>query len=359
MKVLLLSRYGSLGASSRVRMYQFLPDLDAAGISVTPAPLVDDRLLTGRYASGGYPAGALVTRYLERVRWLLRSGRYDLLWIEYELFPWLPAIGESLLARLGVPFVVEYDDAVFHRYDADARRLVRAVLGRKIDHTMRRARAVIVGNAYLAERARAAGAAHVVELPSVVDTDVYVPGGTDGAGPPVVGWIGSPTTAPYLHMVEDVLAALVREERVRVTLVGVEPGRTRWAFACAERAWQPAHEVADLQSFDIGIMPLPDSPWERGKCGYKLVQYLGCGKPVVASPVGANRDIVRVGVDGYLAETADEWRAALLELAGDPARRARMGLAGRARVEHGYARRAIVPRLIETLSAAARTCSTI
>jgi glycosyltransferase involved in cell wall biosynthesis len=355
MRVLLLCRYGALGASSRVRMYQFLPDLQAAGIEVTAAPLVDDELLAGRYASGRYPSGALIARYLERVRWLLRSRAYDLLWIEYELFPWLPALAEGLLARFGPPFVVEYDDAVFHRYDADARAPVRALLGRKIDRTMRHARAVIVGNAYLAERASAAGARQIVELPSVIDTDVYVPGGTDGQGPPVVGWIGSPTTAPYLHIVEDVLAGLVRDARVQVTLVGVEPGKTRWAFACAERAWLPAREVADLQSFDIGIMPLPDNPWERGKCGYKLVQYLGCGKPVVASPVGANREIVRVGVDGYLAETADEWREAILTLADDPARRDRMGREGRARVERGYARRAVVPRLIEALSSAARS----
>ena len=177
----------------------------------------------------------------------------------------------------------------------------------------------------LATSAAAAGAGRIVQLPSVVDTDVYVPGGRARQGPPVVGWIGSPTTAPYLRLVEDVLAGLVREGRVQVTLVGVEPGRTRWAFACAERAWQAAREVADLQSFDIGIMPLPDEPWARGKCGFKLIQYMACGLPVVATPVGVNTDIVENGVNGFWASNTGEWVAALEKLKGDAALRRRLG----------------------------------
>jgi glycosyltransferase involved in cell wall biosynthesis len=353
MKVLLLCRYGPRGASSRVRMYQFLPDLAAAGIDVTPAPLVDDPLLAARYAQGRYPAPALAMRYVRRLGSLLRSRAYDLIWIEYELFPWLPAIGERLLARLGPPYLVEYDDAVFHRYDAHPRAVVRALLGRKIDRVMREARTVIAGNAYLVARARAAGARRIVEIPSVVDTDAYVPAPRAASDPPVIGWMGSPTTAGYLHLVEQVLAELVEERRAQVRLVGVEPGRTRWAFPCVERVWNAADEVADIQGFDIGIMPLPDQAWERGKCGYKLVQYIACGKPVVASPVGANREIVRMGIDGYLADGIDEWRGALRALVADAALRLRMGVAGRARVEQAYARRVVLPGLIQALRAAA------
>jgi glycosyltransferase involved in cell wall biosynthesis len=352
-KVLLLCRYGPRGASSRVRMYQFLPDLAAAGIEVTAAPLVDDVLLATRYATGRYPTGALAARYLSRVATLRQRRAFDLVWIEYELFPWLPALAERLLAAFGPPYVVEYDDAVFHRYDAHRQGLVRLALGRKIDRVMRHAHTVIAGNAYLAERAQAAGAQRIVQIPSVVDTAAYVPAARSESDPPVIGWMGSPTTATYLHLVESVLAEVVAERRAQVRLVGVEPGHTRWAFPCVERLWSAAAEVADLQTFDIGIMPLADRPWEQGKCGYKLVQYLACGTPVVASPVGANRDIVRSGVEGYLAGSADEWRQALRALAGDPALRARMGAEGRARAEHAYARHVVVPRLIAALQAAA------
>jgi glycosyltransferase involved in cell wall biosynthesis len=334
-------------------MYQFLPDLQAEGIDVTVAPLIDDALLAARYARGGYPGASLAAAYARRIRRLFGARRYDLVWIEYELFPWLPGVAERLLAAAGVPYVVEYDDAVFHRYDLHPRRVVRGALGGKIDGVMRGAATVIAGNAYLAGHARAAGARHVVEIPSVVDTDVYQPGSPPIGRPARVGWIGSPTTAPYLHAVAGPLARLVDAGSIQVTLVGVEPGAEAWAFPCIERRWNAADEVADVQGFDIGIMPLPDEPWERGKCGYKLVQYMACGRPVVASPVGANRDIVRDGVEGRLATTPDEWDRALSALAEDVSGRVRMGAAGRARAEQGYSRQSALPRLAGALKAAA------
>ncbi len=334
-------------------MFQFLPRLRAAGIDVVPAPLIDGALLHARYARGAYPGAALAAAYFRRLGRLLRSRSFDLLWIEYELFPWLPGLAEALLARVGPPFVVEYDDAVFHRYDHHPRTLVRALLSRKIDRVMRRAASVIAGNAYLATRAASAGARRVVEIPSVVDTDVYVPALTARNGPPVIGWIGSPTTAAYLRLVEPAIAPLVVGGRARVVLVGADGAAVGWSVPSEMRDWDERREVADIQGFDIGIMPLPDEPWERGKCGYKLVQYMACGKPVVASPVGVNREVVRDGVDGYLADSQDEWRRALERLLDHPDRRDRMGREGRARVERGYSTRVALPRLIDALSDAA------
>jgi len=352
-KVLLLCRYGPRGASSRVRMYQFLPELRAAGIDVVPAPLVPDALLGTRYATGRYPVHALAARYAARVRDLAGGGAYDLLWIEYELFPWVPAFVELLAARLTPPFVLELDDAIFHRYDSHPSGMVRAMLGRKVDRLMAAAAAVVVGNPYLSARATAAGARQVVEIPSVVDTTVYTPGARPHDGPPVIGWMGSPTTAAYLHLIEDAIGSLVRESRAQVTLVGVEPGRLAWNFPCTERAWSLQTEVLELQGFDIGIMPLPDTPWERGKCGYKLVQYMACGKPVVASPVGVNPTLVRHGVDGFLADGTTAWRDALVTLLDDPARRTTMGEAGRARVVERWSAQAVVPAIVQMLRRAA------
>jgi glycosyltransferase involved in cell wall biosynthesis len=119
------------------------------------------------------------------------------------------------------------------------------------------------------------------------------------------------------------------------------------------RAWSESSEVTELQQFDVGIMPLPDAPWERGKCGYKLIQYMACGLPVVASPVGASRDIVEHGTNGYLAQTVPEWVQALRALR-DPALRARLGAAGRAKVEQAYCVQVFVPRLASLLRESAR-----
>jgi glycosyltransferase involved in cell wall biosynthesis len=100
---------------------------------------------------------------------------------------------------------------------------------------------------------------------------------------------------------------------------------------------------------DVGVMPLPDTPWAWGKCAFKLIQYMGCALPVVASPVGANRDVVRDGVDGFWASLEQEWVNALLKLEADPALRARMGDAGRARVEQSYSIEAVVPTIAQVI----------
>src|SRR5205807_2806167 len=118
------------------------------------------------------------------------------------------------------------------------------------------------------------------------------------------------------------------------------------------RPWSEATEVEDILRFDVGIMPLPDQPWERGKCGYKLIQYMACARPVIASPVGANSEIVEHGVNGFLATTDEDWRSALDMLHAAPELRARLGAAGRRKVETAYSTRVTAPRLADLLKSA-------
>jgi len=356
LKVLLLSRYGRLGASSRVRSYQYVSYLRDQGIDVTPAPLLGDHYIERLY-DGGHQNGARIgAAYCRRLWELATCYRFDLLWIESELLPWMPAWLERLLGRLGVPYVVDYDDAVFHRYDLHSVAWVRSLLGGKIDQVMRWARLVIVGSDYLRDRARQAGATRVEYLPTVVDlTRYHVP--LDGAGSIyTIGWIGSPLTASSLTVARSALAEVCADGNARVTLVGA--GRfTLDPVPIDVRSWSETTEVAELQRFDVGIMPLPDGPWERGKCGYKVIQYMACGRPVVASPVGANRQIVEHGRDGLLATTSVEWAGALRALR-DRSLRARMGAAGRAKVEREYSIQVTAPRLASLLRAATRPCTT-
>ena len=351
--VLLLSRYASRGASSRVRMYQYVPALAEAGIAVTASPLLAGDDLGRRQTTGGYPWRRLWAAARARLAAVGTRRRYDVLWIEYEVMPFLPALVEHLLLRGGPPCVVEYDDAVFHRYDRHRSALVRTLLGGKIDRLMRGAAVVVAGNAYLADRARAAGARDVAIIPSVVDLDRYPVAPPTAGGPAVIGWIGSPSTGLALDAIAPALARVCAGGRARVVLVGVTPGRRAWPFPCEERPWVEGREAADIAGFDIGIMPLADDPWSRGKCGYKLVQYLACGRPGVASPVGVNPAIVIDGVTGLLASTEDEWVAALDRLLDDAALRARLGAAGRAHVEAHYALHRTAPLVAEVLRRAA------
>jgi glycosyltransferase involved in cell wall biosynthesis len=273
------------------------------------------------------------------------------LWIESELFPYLPAWGEALLAAFGIPYVVDYDDAIFHRYDLHPHGLVRTLLRDKVDAVMRRATLVLVGNAYLAERARRAGARRVECLPTVVDMERYGTAAHNTKGMFTIGWIGAPVTAPYLMLVQSVLAEVCQHGDGRVVIVGAQ--HVQLAGVPVEtHAWSEETEVKEIQSFDVGIMPLPDEPWERGKCGYKIIQYMACGKPAVASPVGVNQRIIADGVDGFLAATPDQWSCALRTLRDDHGLRARMGKAAQRKVEREYSLQVTAPRLAALLRSA-------
>jgi glycosyltransferase involved in cell wall biosynthesis len=343
-KVLFLSRYARLGSSSRLRLYQYLPYLRDAGVDVTLAPLFGDDYVRGLY--GGKVAKLSVLKaYVARLGIMFRADRFDAVWVEKEMLPWVPAWLELGLFPAKVPLIVDYDDAVFHRYDQHRLSLVRGLLGRKIDRVMQRADLVVAGNEYLANHARIAGAARVEILPTVVDIERYGVSTPERGGQqlPTIGWIGSPATAKFLHLIAPALREVVARNLAQVVAVGANAGQLS-SLPITALPWTEATEVNDIQRFDIGIMPLPDAPFERGKCGYKLIQYMACGKPVVASPVGVNSTIVRDGVDGFLASTHREWVSALTRLIADRVLRQQMGREGRRRIELEFSLKKAAPR---------------
>jgi len=207
---------------------------------------------------------------------------------------------------------------------------------------------VTVGNDYLAERARRAGATRVEQLPTTVDLDRYQTAPESENTSYTIGWIGSPTTVGYLNLVQPALAEVSRNDGAQLVVVGGHRELALSGVPTVALPWSEESEVSDIQRFDVGIMPLRDSPWERGKCGYKLIQYMACGRPVVASPVGVNAQIVDHGVNGFLASTTDEWISALDRLRDAPLRQ-RMGRAGRTKVERAYALQVTAPRLASLL----------
>ena len=353
--VLFLTKYARNGASSRYRTFQYLPWLERAGIRCHVMPLFDEAYLTHRYQSGRGQPQDLLRALGRRLRALASARQFDLVVIEYELLPYFPALPERWLNWLSVPYVVDYDDALFHQYDQHKNGWVRRLLGQKIARVMRGAKLVTVGNAYLAAYARSAGAARVELVPTVIDLERYPPllAPRRPDRPFTIGWIGSPSTAAYLQAIASALARVCEGGKGRVQLIGSGPIDLPGVPVEAV-PWDDTTEVDMLHQFDVGIMPLPDERWAHGKCGFKLIQYMACGLPVVASPVGVNAEIVESGVNGFLASTEDEWVDALESLLGDAELRQRMGRAGREKVEQRYALQVTGPRQVELIESAAR-----
>lgn len=344
-RVLILTRYSTLGASSRLRTFQYIPYLERNGFTVEVSRLLGDDYVHSLYA-GTRSWVTVLSGYTKRVLRLLSSRNFDVIWIEKEILPWVPSWVERTLLPRRAQWIVDYDDAIFHNYDLHSSRLIRALLGRKIDNVMKHASTVTAGNDYLAERARLAGCGDVEFLPTVIDLDRYPLAKNDwsASGELVVGWIGSPSTAHYLQQVAQVAARLSKSHRVRFVAIGARPDQVENTPFVAV-PWSESTEVELLQGIDIGIMPLEDGPWERGKCGYKLIQYMACARPVVASPVGVNSDIVRHGKNGFLASTEEEWAESLTQLLDSDTLREGMGQQGRRRVEETYSLQVQAPRL--------------
>ena len=353
MRVAAFTKYDREAASTRQRVLQYLPHLDRAGITVDVHPLLDDDYVRSLATGDASSKVAIAAAYARRLRQLLRGSSADLLWVYAELFPWLPAAFEKLAFRSGKPLLYDFDDAFFHPYDDHRSPAVRALLGGKLVPLIKGAAAVCAGNPYLRDfAARHNAATHV--LPTVVDIDRYRPAAR-GSRPLTIGWIGSPSTWGYVKPLVPLLAQLAREGGVRFLAVGAGAAAAADGFEGASfEPWSEAGEIASVQAMDIGIMPLPDEPWARGKSGYKLIQYMACGLPVVASPVGVNSDIVVEGATGLLASDIAQWRAALERLIDQPELRARMGEAGRARAVDAFSLQAHAPRLVEIMRGAVR-----
>ena len=317
-------------------------------------PLLGDEYIRALYLMKSQSVFSIAMAYMNRVGAYVKSRSFDLLWIEKELFPWLPAWAEVLLDRRGIPYVVDYDDAIYHRYNLHRDPLIRALMGKNIDAVMQHAATVVVGNDYLAGHARQVGASKIEYLPTVVDIDRY----------PIcekknqqfrIGWIGSPITAPYLGLIKDALDEVCKQTKACIVLIGAGDRDMLPGLEKESLPWNEDSEVANIQSCDVGIMPLPDEPFTRGKCGYKLIQYMAAGLPVVASPVGVNKTIVEQGKTGLLASSQEEWMQALVRLYHDVTMRNNMGRAGREKVEKEYNIQITAPRLLDILTKASST----
>jgi glycosyltransferase involved in cell wall biosynthesis len=203
----------------------------------------------------------------------------------------------------------------------------------------------MVGNNYLAEYARRFNR-KVTVIPTTIDTDTYRVEPVRDTASPVIGWTGSYSTVQHLDVLRSTLSELAKRERFRVRVIGPSDYKLE-GVEVEVVPWRSRTEVQDLAAVDIGIMPLPDNLWSRGKCGCKALQYMGLGIPAVCSPVGVNTDLIRDGENGFLANSAEEWIARLTVLLRSPELRRKLGMAGRKTVEERFSARSQVPRVYE------------
>lgn len=347
-KVLGLSLYGPLAASTRYRLTQYAPGLNQQGIDLEVKALLGDGYVQKSFAGEKYPLTHILKDYFDRAVLLFRQSDYDVAIVNAELFPLLPGIIESRLLR--IPYIYDFDDAFFLKYRLERFKRISFLLRDKFNPVVARAAAVLAGNHYLADYALQWNpATHC--LPTVVDTARYIPAPCKREGVFTVGWIGSPSTSVYLSKLAQPLEKLGREGPVRFLVVGgyspAIPG-----VDVVNMPWSEATEVAVINSFDVGVMPLFDDEWARGKCGFKLIQYMACGVPVVASPVGANVDVVN-DASGLLAESVGDWLNALRRLRDDLALRQSFGAAARQTVEQLYSLHSTLPVMVNTIKVVA------
>ena len=350
MRVLFLNKYSDMGASSRLRVSQYIPELPD-NIDAHISYLFDDDLVS--FKLNKYER-ALKVIYLYFIRFLtlFTVFRYDLIFIQSEIFPKLPATIERLLRVLRVKYVVDYDDAIFHNYDTkrNRSRVHRFFLSKKIDVVMKNSHRVVCGNDYLASRAKSSGANDVVVIPTVVDHTRYSIKQHEIKEQIIIGWMGSPSTQKYLRNVLPALKKLSDEFNIKLVVVGATPSFDLEGVPLEVLPWEEAKESYHINLFDVGIMPLDDGLWEKGKCGYKLIQYMACGIPVVSSAVGVNPEIIDYSRSGFVCNDNNEWFTALRSLCLKKHLRVELGQNGRSAVINKYSLEAQKESFLSALS---------
>jgi glycosyltransferase involved in cell wall biosynthesis len=298
----------------------------------------------------------LVAKNLGRRFETVKQARdYDLVYILREAALLGPAVFERMVHKTGVPMVFDFDDAIFVSYRSPSNGYLSYLkFAGKTKTVCRLASHVMVGNPYLAEYARQFNE-RVTVIPTTIDTKAYhVPPPKTSDGPLIIGWTGSHSTVQHLDTLRGALKKLAARENFRLRVIGT-PVYELAPIDVEAMRWRARTEVDDLRPIDIGVMPLPEDKWSKGKCGAKALQFMGMGIPTVCSPVGVNTEIIQDDQNGFLAHTEDEWVDKLTRLLRSAELRRRLGHAGRATVEEKYSAVSQAPRVYEIFKSVLRS----
>ncbi len=308
MRILFLPKYNYSGPSSRYRTHQFIPFFEERGITCDINAFFPDSHIE-RINSGKRGAKlSLIWNILRRFNIILKARKYDLLFIEKEMIPYFPGIIELILKLFKIKYILDYDDAVFHNYDNNGKSIVRFFLSRKMSNIMSRAAHITVGSTYLYKYAKQF-TNKVTKIPTVIDINKYPVIDFSNKNDFIIGWVGSYYTSQYVVDLFPALDKFTKKHNAKVRLLGFNkallPSSLKDRIEIIE--WNEQTEVKEIAKFTVGIAPLHDTPFARGKCAFKSVQYMACGIPVVTSPIEANAETVIHEVNGFHAKTNDEW----------------------------------------------------
>lgn len=339
-RVLFLTRYPVEGASSRYRVFQYLPPLERLRVQAEVQSFMDTPMYRLSLTPGRTGAKIAATlRATARRLWALRKWRrYDALYLQRELLPFGGPVVERWLKRRGAVLLFDYDDALFIKKPSRYNRIATAMRsGDKTRALFRLVDCVVAGNSWLRDTAIAAGAPRAVTLEVAEDTrriPMHAPHTNNGTI--TIGWLGSPSTVKYLRVIEPVLQDIARRyPQVRWEIMGGNDFRmdgVDWQLY----DWSLEGELAALARFDIGLMPLPPEDWAKGKSGGKARTYMAAGIVPVVSAIGYNLELIRHGETGFLCETPEDWERHLTRAIEDATLRQRVALAARADVEHRF-----------------------
>jgi len=341
LKILFLVPYPKEGQSNRFRVEQYQPYLEAEGIGYSLRPFASSEFYRILYQPGRFLSKVcfFIKSSLRRIIDFFSISKYDLVFVHREAFPFGPPFFEILSSKLfSKPLVYDFDDAIFLGERSEANRAISFLKNPgKVARIISLSQQVIVGNNYLNEYAEQFNK-NITVIPTPIDTEKYKPFiSQHKKNGIVVGWIGSHSTAEYVLELKDVFQRLKKENSdLTIRLIGAEKFMEQLpGTECS--AWKLEDEIAELDSFDIGLMPMPDTPWTRGKCAFKLLLYMSMGIPAVCSPVEMNREIIRDGENGFFASSPEEWLKRIQALIKDQDLRKKIGLQGRKTVEEKYA----------------------
>jgi len=265
--------------------------------------------------------------FLNRLKSILKSYSYGAVIIQYEMFHEGPMWIERLLAATHPRVIYDIDDSLqaFPRYASELPKLMRDVS------------LIVAGNRLMKEYSKEFNP-NVVIVPTCPDHAMFTNARSgdrneQGKSTVTIGWVGNPANLGYLKMIARPLERLSRTHDIDFKIVCSGPYKLGWygleSVPVTRKEWRLEREAEDIVSFDIGVMPVRDDLVGRGKCGFKALQYMAAGVPCVISPVGMNTEIVENGVNGFLADSEDEWYESLKALVESSELRRRMGEAGR------------------------------
>lgn len=344
--ILLLCPYPKgVAPSQRFRFEQYLGALEQHHFTVDFRPFLTDRAWRMLYTRGRMLQKILsiACGFIRRVALLFRAvPRADFVFIHREASPIGPPVFEFIIAKiLRKKIIYDFDDAIWLPNTSEENAMVSRIKWHsKVRSICKWSYRVSAGNAYLASFARQFGN-RVIINPTTVDTGVMHPrslNAVERTGNRVtIGWTGSHSTLKYLQLIEPALVFLEKEfsDSLQFVVIADRPpslALKNMVFV----PWNKESEVEDLSRLDIGIMPLEDDPWSRGKCALKALQYMAIGIPTVASPVGVNALVIEHGINGFLADTQESWTSSLKGLIENPGLRIQLGDAGRKKVVANY-----------------------